>query len=294
MVKASPLHLPTPSTLAATALASNGIPAAAVTWHDVTEARRLLVERTIHAETEARRALLQCILDELPSSVYLVYGNDARLILANRAAATVFGAVWRQDQPMSEFLAEHGIRLLHTDGRELPLPKFATLRAVRQGETISGHQEHMRRADGTILPVLVSAVALRMDQLNVSPSTASPQERDLSEWAALVVHQDVSALKEAERIKDEFISIAAHELRTPLAVLKGYAQMLILQTARGKGPELAEWQMESLQSIDQSTVRLVELTEDLLDVSRLQAGRLELHPQPLDLVALSRRVIMRT
>src|SRR5581483_6603374 len=118
-----------------------------------------------------------------------------------------------------------------TDGRELPLPKFATLRAVRQGETISGHQEHMRCADVTILPVLVSAVALRIDQLNVSPSAATPQERDLSECAALVVHQDVSALKEAERIKDQFISIAAHELRTPIAVLKGYAQMLILQTA---------------------------------------------------------------
>ena len=46
--------------------------------------------------------------------------------------------------------------------------------------------------------------------------------------AALVVHQDVSALKEAERVKDEFIGIAAHELRTPLAVLKGFAQTLIV------------------------------------------------------------------
>jgi signal transduction histidine kinase len=106
-----------------------------------------------------------------------------------------------------------------------------------------------------------------------------------------VVHQDVTALKEAERLKDEFLSIAAHELRTPLAVLKGFAQTLLVQTARGKGPELADWQKESLQDIDQSTTRLVELIDDLLDVTRLQARRLALHREPTDLVALARRVI---
>lgn len=52
-----------------------------------------------------------------------------------------------------------------------------------------------------------------MDHLNVSPLTSPQQATDEPERAALVVHQDVSALKEAERLKDEFIGIAAHELR---------------------------------------------------------------------------------
>lgn len=69
--------------------------------------------------------------------------------------------------------------------------------------------------------------------------------------------------------------------------------MLIMQTKRGKGPELAEWQMEAIQDIDQATNRLVELTEDLLDVTRLQAGRLELHSEPTDLVALVQRTVAR-
>jgi signal transduction histidine kinase len=132
-----------------------------------------------------------------------------------------------------------------------------------------------------------------MDHLNVSPLTAPQQAADEPERAALVVHQDVSALKETERLKDEFIGIAAHELRTPVAVLKGYAQMLLIQTARGKGPALVDWQVEALHSIDQGTVRLVELIEDLLDVTRLQAGRLELRSEPIDLVALTKRVIAR-
>jgi signal transduction histidine kinase len=69
--------------------------------------------------------------------------------------------------------------------------------------------------------------------------------------------------------------------------------MLMMQTKRGKGPELAEWQMEAIQDIDQATNRLVELTEDLLDVTRLQAGRLELHSEPIDLVALVERIVAR-
>jgi signal transduction histidine kinase len=107
------------------------------------------------------------------------------------------------------------------------------------------------------------------------------------------MHQDVTALKEAEKLKDEFIGIAAHELRNPIAVLKGYAQMLLTQPKRGRGPELNDWQVEALQSIDRSTTRLVELTEDLLDVTRLQGGGLELHPEPTDLVALTQRMVRR-
>jgi signal transduction histidine kinase len=264
-----------------------------VVWHDVTEARHLLIERTIHAETEARRALLQLILNELPSSVYLVRGPDARLVLANRAATTLWGAKWPTNQPMCEFLHDKSVRIARIDGRELPCSQLATLRAVQHGEVVRHHQEIIRHADGTTLPVLVNAVPLRMNHFRLSSWSDSEGASDESESAALVVHQDVTALKAAEQLKDEFIGIAAHELRTPVAVLKGYAQMLLMQTARGKGPALADWQMEALQSIDQATFRLVELTEDLLNVKRLQAGRLHLSVEAGDLVALARRVMTR-
>src|SRR2546423_11585298 len=102
-------------------LVNQGVQAVVVVWHDVTETRRLLVERSTHAETEARRALLQAILDALPSSVYLVHGDEARLVLANRAATTMWGATWWPDQPMSEFLAENQIRLAQIDNRPSPL-----------------------------------------------------------------------------------------------------------------------------------------------------------------------------
>ncbi|MDQ2887982.1 MAG: ATP-binding protein [Chloroflexota bacterium] len=262
---------------------------AVVVWHDVTETRRLLIERREHAETEAHRAQLQMILDELPSSVYLVSGHDARLVLANHEAATLWGANWPVGLPMTDFLKQNNIRIFSNDGQELLLNQLATLRAVRNAETVHHHQEVIRHADGTTLPVLVNAVAVDARAFRVGGFHAGTR----FEPAALVVHQDVTALKDAERLKDEFIGIAAHELRTPLAILKGFAQTLIVQTARGKGPELNDWQMEALQGIDQATIRMVELIDDLLDVTRLQAGRLELHIEPVDIVAMLQRILKR-
>ncbi len=290
---------------------------------DITQRRRLEeLEQHMHAETEARRALLQLVLDELPSSVYLVRGRAARLVLANRATTAIWGATWSQDQPLSEFLRENGIRVCGIDGRPLAFEQLTTFRVLHHSGAVSQQQEIIRHPDGQTLPVLVNAVALDLSELFPSPQETdhplaqaplpaalvmhqdmselfpSPQETDhpLAQAplpAALVIHQDVTALKEAERLKDEFIAIAAHELRNPLAVLKGYVQTLLFQYKQGRGPELAEWQREALQNIDTATLSLVELTEDLLDVTRLQAGQLDLHPEPTDLVALARYVVKR-
>ena len=264
---------------------------AVVVWHEVTEARRLIMERRAHAETKAQGALLQTVIDELPSSVYLVRGRDARLVLANRATAEIWGATWTPGQPMSEFLAANNIRIFRNDGRPIAVDELATTRTLQTGVSVRHHQEVIRHADGTTLPVLVNAVALDAHILNWS--STEEEQSAAQEPAAIVVHQDVTALKEAERLKDDFIGIAAHELRTPLAALKGYAQMLTRQSVLGNGQELADWQSEAVEAIDIATSRLVELTDDLLDVTRLQGGRLELHSEPADLVALLQRVISR-
>lgn len=265
---------------------------AVVVWHDVTESRRLLAERRIHAETETRRALLQLILDELPTSIYLVRGHDARLVLANKAATNIWGTTWPVNVPMEDFLRQNSIHIFGNDGNELPSSQLATLRAVQDHETVRHHQEVIRHSDGSALPVLVNAVPLATEVLSILP-TNNPTSKSNTEPAAIVVHQDVTALKAAERLKDDFIGIAAHELRTPLAVLKGFSQTLIVQTARGKGPRLVEWQTEALQGIDQATTRMVELVDDLLDVTRLQAKRLEFSMAPNDIVALTRRILTR-
>jgi signal transduction histidine kinase len=261
---------------------------------DITERRRLeQAMQAVHTQAVARLDLLQQIIDALPSSIYLVYGPDARLLLANQAAASVWGAQWHVNQPMLEFLAINGIEIFDPQGHPLAPEHFATLHAVQEGEKVLHHQETIHRPNGSSLPVLVNAVPLDSSKWrNLVKEEAEPTTQHTpQESVALVVHQDVSALKEAEYLKDEFIGIAAHELRNPLAVLKGFAEMLVYQTARGKGPVLAGWQSEAIEEIDEATSRLDKLTEDLLDVTRLQAGRLVLSRYSTDLVALIRRMV---
>lgn len=264
-----------------------------VVWHEVTETRKLLAEQQARAEAEARRTLLQQVIEEMPSGVYLVRGRDATLVLANRAAQEVWGAHWVAGQTMTDFLTNMGVQIVGSGGRPLLTDELATIQAVRTGEAIRHYQEVIRRPGGAALPVLLNAVALDahvMEGASLAVAGGGLAERDRF---ALVVLQDVTAIKEAERLKDEFIAIAAHELKTPMAAVKGYADMLVRHTQHDAAVTLEPWQIEALETIDQATNRLVELTEDLLDVARLQAERLQLHVEPHDLIALTRRVIKR-
>jgi signal transduction histidine kinase len=258
-----------------------------VIWHEVTETRKLLAARQARAEAERRRALLQRVIDEQPGGVYLVQGRDARLVLANRSARDVWGAEWRTGQTMGDFLTTTGICITTPGGQVISLDDLATIRTLRVDEDVRHFQEVIRRPDGARLPILLNAVRLDSAIFQISEPTLG------SEPMALVALQDVTAMKEAERLKDEFIAIAAHELKTPIAAVKGYAEMLIRQDVHGAATELAPWQVEALETIDQATTRLTELTDDLLDVARLQAARLQLHIEPHDLIALARRVIKR-
>jgi len=276
-----------------TTQSANGRMGILLTWHDVTERRLEHVEREARAEMEDRLATLQLILDELPSGVFLVYGHDARLVLANRAALAVLGAYWPPGQPMEEFLRQSGIGIFDINGRPVPFEQLAAIRAVRRGETVPQFQSITRQPNGTALSTLVGAVALDTYRLKLSLLQTEGLPAEEPAHIALVMFQDVTSLKEAERLKDEFIRIAAHELRNPLTVLRGYVQMLLLQTRRGTGPKLLPTQEEALQSIDRSTTELVEFTEDLLDMTRLQGGGWQLHPEPTDLVALVERTVKR-
>jgi signal transduction histidine kinase len=269
---------------------------------DITERKRLeAAERAAFAAAEARRVLLQTVLDELPGGAYLVRGPDAELVMANRAAEAVWGATWPEGLPMAAFLRTSGVRLLAESGQPLAVEELATILVIGTGQNVRQRREVVRRPDGSRLPVLLTAVAIDPTLLGwpVAPDVptapngamAAPSER--SGPAALVLLQDVSVLQEAEQLKDEFISMAAHELRNPMAAIMGFASMLSTQTSRGQGPALADWQHEAIAEIESATARLNELTTDLLDVTRIQAGRLELRPTRQDLVALVRRCLNR-
>lgn len=86
-------------------------------------------------------------------------------------------------------------------------------------------------------------------------------------------------LKEVDQMKDEFISVASHELRTPVTGIKGYISMIL----DGDMGEVNEKVRDSLSMVAGSTERLAVLVEDLLNVSRIEQGRLEVNSKEMDI-----------
>jgi two-component system, OmpR family, sensor kinase len=98
-------------------------------------------------------------------------------------------------------------------------------------------------------------------------------------------------LEEALRARDEFLSIAAHELRTPVAGVKGFSQLILRALDRGQiEPDRLR---KSVLSIERSSTRLAALTNDLLDVSRIRLGQLPLRMQTIDLTTFAGELVSR-
>ena len=93
-------------------------------------------------------------------------------------------------------------------------------------------------------------------------------------------------LKELDKMKDEFISITSHELRTPMTSIQGYLWML-----KEKGGELNEKQKRYLEKAQKGSGRMISLINDMLDVSRVEQGRMELEVKPFEISALIGEVI---
>lgn len=98
----------------------------------------------------------------------------------------------------------------------------------------------------------------------------------------------MDAVAQEGRERDEFISMAAHELRSPLTSTKGYAQLLVRQARKA---ELPDSMRQSVQAIEEQTQRMSEMVGELLDASRIRRGGVELLLATTDLVPLVQRVI---
>jgi PAS domain S-box-containing protein len=100
----------------------------------------------------------------------------------------------------------------------------------------------------------------------------------------VVVYHDMTREEAADRLKSELVATASHELRTPMTSIRGYVDMLLLETF---GP-LSDQQRDFLRVIKNNVVRLVQLIDELLDMSRAESGEVRLRREPVNMAELLR------
>jgi len=147
-----------------------------------------------------------------------------------------------------------------------------------------------RRAAGGTPPSIPEFFQRKRMEDELRQSHESLERRVAERTAELLqanerLQREIIERKRAEEARDEFLSVAAHELKTPMTSLRGFAQVLLGQLDRGQTPDPARL-AQALGAVDRQTEKLARLVSQLLDVSRLEAGHLLLDPQPTDLVGI--------
>lgn len=94
-------------------------------------------------------------------------------------------------------------------------------------------------------------------------------------------------LKELDQLKDEFVSVASHELRTPMTAIRSYAWMALNRSDVPLSKTLQKYVVRILMS----TERLINMVNDMLNVSRIESGRIEINPEPVDILSLVKDII---
>ncbi len=213
------------------------------------------------AEVERRAGELDAVFASMAEAV-VVYDRDGTIVQANAAVGRLYGA-----DPRTTTSAEiaRKLRLRYLNGRSVRAEAVPSARALR-GESVIDRRFVFTDAAGRDVTVLASATPLLADG---------------KVTGAVVLWHDVTELTELERLKDQFITVAAHELKTPVTVMKGYAQALV-RTSESLSPP----HRKMLDAIDRGAGRIDSVVNDLLDISRLQSGRLDLTLESIDVPAL--------
>ena len=128
-------------------------------------------------------------------------------------------------------------------------------------------------------------IVLELPSLDLELKAAPIPEPSGGEAAVVVVVHDITHLKVLDRMKTHFVSNVSHELRTPVTTIKLYAHLL-----QRTSPDDEKWQAY-LTALAQEANRQAQLVEDILQISRIDAGRLELRPRPIPLNELAARAI---
>lgn len=210
---------------------------------DITERKR--AEKQLHLQAAA--------LESTANSI-IITDREGSIIFANPAFTTMTGYT------VEEIIGQN-LRILKSGKQDKEfyqnLWNTITSGQVWHAEIVN------RRKDGSLY--------------NEEETITTVQDADGEIINFIAIKQDITERKRIEDMKTEFVSIVSHEFRTPLTSIKGYVDLIL----EGDTGEINETQREFLGIAHDETNRLAALVTDLLDVSRIEAGRIKLETEPL-------------
>jgi PAS domain S-box-containing protein len=204
------------------------------------------------------------------SSEDAIVGKDLNGIVTswNPAAEAMFGFSAAE-------MVGRSIRRLVPDDRQQE--EDEVLARIRRGERVDHYETIRRRKDGSLIPVSLTVSPIR--SLDGTVVGASKIARDITDRKRAEDERQrlLKLARDASSLKDEFLATLSHELRTPLNAIVGYVRMM------QSGLMTGEKQTRALEIVGRNVTSLVQIVEDVLDVSRIISGKLRLEMRPVEL-----------
>jgi PAS domain S-box-containing protein len=220
------------------------------------------------AQIQKRQANDEAILGSVGEGLVVVDKNQV-ITLVNEAFENILGLKAKDviGKPFTEAI------ITFNDNQEpLELEDTALYKALNEGESSYNIIRYFKKAEGTLIPV----------GLNVSPI-----DLDGEVIGAVEVFRDITKEREVDKAKTEFVSLASHQLKTPLAAINWYSEILL----SGDGGELNENQKDYIKEIYNGGKRMTELVTSLLNVSRIDLGTFAVEPELVDIREITDSVI---
>lgn len=223
-----------------------------------------LEERQRWVEEEKKK--LAVLLENLPVGVLMARAPRGEIVALNGRGALLLGNDFQSDPDWWK-------RIKKEDGGQYPPKELPAFVALETGHATTKNDLYIEKAGEKM-------VALRMTAVPVRDDTGTLR-------FVAVVFDDVTKEKEVDRAKTEFVSLASHQLRTPLSSINWYSEMLLDEDA-GK---ITKEQKKYLREIYRGNKRMVELVDALLNVSRLEMGTFSVEPAPMNAVAAAKSAL---